>query len=182
MLSTGTKGTTMNILFVKFVIVTLTLVLVSFASAQETKQTESPRPANSASQELLLGWQSVFGKVIAMAEDFPEDKYDFKAQKDERTFGQNLTHVSAAAFNSMTAFTGTPMWPYGKEDSLRKKYTSKEEIVGFLSQAAGAGERLIKEQADSGLTRVVKYPWGNFMVHGSFLWYGLLEHTGEHYG
>ena len=156
--------------------------LVTFASAQEKKAVEPPRPAGSPSQELMFGWHSVFSKVSAMAEDFPQEKYDFKAQKDERTFGENLIHIAAAGLNTMSAITGTSMWPLGSEDSLRKKYTTKEDIVKLLSQVAKSGQQLIKEQGDAGLTREYKYPWGNAMVHGSFLWYGILEHTGEHYG
>jgi len=34
-------------------------------------------------------------KLIAMAQDFPEDKYDFRLQKDQRTFAENLLHVGA---------------------------------------------------------------------------------------
>jgi uncharacterized damage-inducible protein DinB len=164
------------------VTIALATLLLTFASAQEKKPVEPPRPAVSPSRELLLGWQAVFSKVTAMAEDFPQDKYDFKAQKDERTFGQNLIHIAAAGFNMMSAITGTPMWAFGSEDSLRKKYTTKEDIVKFVSQVAKAGEQLIKEQGDTGIAKEYKYPWGNVMVHGSFLWYGILEHTGEHYG
>jgi len=160
----------------------LAALLITFSSAQEKKSVEPPRPALSPSQELLFGWRAVFKKVTAMAEDFPQDKYDFKAQKDERTFGQNLIHISADAFSMMSAITGTPMWPFGSEDSLRKKYTTKEDIVRFVRQASEAGEQLIQEQGDTGLTKEFKYPWGNAMIHGSFLWYGILEHTGEHYG
>jgi uncharacterized damage-inducible protein DinB len=157
-------------------------LLITFASAQEKKPIEPPKPAASPSQELLFHWYGVFRKVTAMAEDFPQDKYDFKAQKDERTFGQNLIHLAAAEFNMMSAINGAPMWQFGNEDSLRKKYKTKEEIVKFVWQAAKAGEQLIKEQGDTGLTKEYKYPWDNFMVHGSYLWYEMLEHTGEHYG
>jgi uncharacterized damage-inducible protein DinB len=160
----------------------LAMLLITFASAQEKKTVEPPKPAVSPSQELLSEWYYVFGKVIAMARDFPQDKYDFKAQKDERTFGQNLIHIASAEYNTMSAITGTPMWPFGSEDSLQKKYTTKEGIVKFLIQTADDGVKLIKEQGDTGLIKEYKYPWGNFMVHGSHLWYEMLEHTGEHYG
>ena len=164
------------------IIVALAALLITFTSAQEKKQVEPPKPAQSPSQELLSEWYYVFGKVIAMARDFPQDKYDFKAQKDERTFGQNLIHIAAAEYNMMSAVKGTPMWPFGSEDSLRKKYTTKEDIVKFLIQTADDGVKLIKEQGDLGLTKEYKYPWGNFMVHGSQLWYEMLEHAGEHFG
>jgi hypothetical protein len=176
------KGALMTKIISAFMFIGLAILFITFASAQEKKGSESPKPAKSPSQELLDEWYYVFGKVIAMAKDFPEDKYDFKAQKDERTFGQNLIHIAAAEYNMMSAVKGTAMWPFGNEDSLRKKYTTKEDIVKFVIQTADDGVKLIKKQGDAGLTKEFKYPWGNFMVHGSVLWYSLLEHTGEHFG
>lgn len=165
-----------------FTLMALAALLVTFAPAQEKKPADVPKPARTPSQELFLGWQAVFGKVITMAQDFPQDKYDFKAQKDMRTFGGNLIHVAADCYMTLSSFTGTPMQSYENEDSLLKKYATKEETVKFLSDAAKAGEKVIKDQGDAGLTKEVKYPWANAMVHGSFLLYGVIEHTGEHYG
>ena len=162
--------------------VVLTALLVTFASAQEKKTTEPPKPAQSSSQELLWGWNGVGGKLIAMAEDFPEDKYDFKAQKDERTFGGNLLHVASSYYNMINAIKGSVVGYSGNDDSLRKKYPTKTDIVKYLKQAVADGAELIKAQGDSGLTREFKYPWGNFMVHEMFGWNGILEHAGEHFG
>lgn len=160
----------------------LTVLPVTFASAQDKKPVEPPKPALSPSQELLWGWQSVGGKLIAMAEDFPEDKYNFKAQKDERTFGDNILHVASGFYHTISAIKGTPMGNTANEDSLRKLFPAKTDIVKFLKQAVLDGTELIKAQGDSGLTREFKSPWGNFMMHGWFIWAGALEHAGEHYG
>jgi uncharacterized damage-inducible protein DinB len=176
------KGVLMTRIISALITFGFAALFVTFALTQEKKTVEPPKPAVSPSQELLSHWFYIFRKVTAMAEDFPQDKYDFKAQKDQRTFGQNLIHLAAAEFNMMGAINGAPMWQFGNEDSLRKKYKTKEEIVRFVWQAAKAGEQLIKEQGDTGLTKEYKYPWGNRMVHGSYLWYEMLEHTGEHYG
>ena len=67
--------------------VALVALLITCASAQEIKPVEPPKPAINPSLELLWGWNDIGRKLIAMAEIFPEDKYNFKAQKDERTFG-----------------------------------------------------------------------------------------------
>jgi len=158
------------------------VLLVSLASAQEMKPVEPPKPAHSPSQELLVGWESIGGKLIAMAEDFPEDKYNFKAQKDERTFGDNLLHVASGFYRMISAIKGTPVGHTENEDSLRMIFPAKTDIVKFLKQSVSDGAELIKTQGDSGLTREFKYPWGNFMVHGWFGWTGILEHAGEHYG
>ena len=165
-----------------FIFTALAVLLVAFVSAQEKKADKPPKPAQNPSQELLWGWNGIGGKLIAMAEDFPEDKYNFKAQKDERTFGENLLHVTAAYYNMINAIKGSEVGYTGNEDSLRKKYPTKTDIVKYLKQAVADGADLIKVQGDSGLTREFKFPWGNFMAHGSFGWMGALEHAGEHYG
>jgi hypothetical protein len=160
----------------------LAALLFTFASAQEKKSPEPPKPAHNPSQELLWMWDGVGNKLIAMAEDFPEDKYGFKAQKDQRTFGDNLLHVAADYYYMINAIKGSAVGYTGNDDSLRKKFPSKTDIVKYLKQAVTDGAQLIKEQGDSGLTREFKFPWGNFMAHGAFGWNGSLEHAGEHYG
>lgn len=160
----------------------LTALLVTFVSAQDKKPVEPPKPAQNPSQELLWGWNSTGAKLIAMAEDFPKNKYDFKAQKDERTFGGNLLHVAVDYYYIINAIKGSEVGYTGNDDSLRKKYPTKTDIVKYLKQAVADGAELIKAQGDSGLTREFKLPWGNMMVHGSFGWTATLEHAGEHYG
>jgi uncharacterized damage-inducible protein DinB len=165
-----------------FLFAALTVLLVAFAPAQGKKSNEPPKPAQSPSQELLWGWNGTGAKLIAMAEDFPEDKYNFKAQKDERTFGENLLHVAVDYYFMINAIKGSEVGYTGNDDSVRIKYPTKKDIVKYLKQAVADGAELIKAQGDSGLTREFKFPWGNFMTHGSFGWMGTIEHAGEHYG
>ena len=170
-----------NIISILMFAALIVLPVIS-ASAQEKKPVDPPNPAPSPSQELLWAWGSVGGKLITMAEDFPEDKYNFKAQKDERTFGENLLHVASGYYRMINAIKGSPQVYTENDDSLRKMFPAKSDIVKFLKQSVSDGTDLIKAQGDSGLTREFKYPWGNLMVHGWFGWTGILEHAGEHYG
>ena len=165
-----------------FMFAVLTAVFVTFASAQEKKPVEAPRPVQSPSQELLRAWNGIGKKLIAMAEDFPEDKYDFRAQKDERTFGDNLLHVASGNYEIINAFKGSTVGYTGSGDSLRKKFPAKTDIVKFLKQSFADGAELITAQGDSGLTREFVTPWGNRTIHISFAWMGTIEHAGEHYG
>jgi uncharacterized damage-inducible protein DinB len=160
----------------------LAMLIVTFVSAQEKKPIEPPKPAQNPSQELLWSWNSVGNKLIAMAEDFPEDKYGFKAQQDERTFGENLIHVASDYYGLISVVKGSATGPTGSEDSLRKKYQTKTDIVKLIKQAVADGAELIKAQGDSGLTREYKSPWANTMFHGSIGWLSVIEHAGEHYG
>ena len=65
--------------------------------AQEAKKPE-PKPAPSPSEALLEQWNDIGRKLIAMAEDFPEDKYDYKPQPESRTFMANLVHASGSMY------------------------------------------------------------------------------------
>lgn len=159
----------------------LVVLLVTFASAQEKKQIEPPKPAQSPSQELLWGWNMIGNKLIIMAEDFPEDKYNFKAQKEERTFGENLLHVAFTFNYIISSIKGTPLGYSWAGDSLNKKYPTKTDIVNYLKQAVVEGAKLITEQGDSIFTREF-VSWGNRMVHISTGLMGTIEHAGEHYG
>jgi hypothetical protein len=44
------------------------------------------------------------------------------------------------------------------------------------------GAKLIQEQGDAGLDKTMKMPWGNRLVHNSYIWMLAIEHSGEHYG
>src|ERR1700740_3854193 len=84
----------------------------------QTNQNQAPRPAASRSQEMLARWNDIGNKLIAMAQDFPEDKYDFKLQKDEGTFAQNLLHAAALDFVLIRRVSGSNLGPdFGPGDN-----------------------------------------------------------------
>jgi hypothetical protein len=68
------------------VAVTLLAAVGMSLHSQAQTQNQAPSPARSRSDEMLDRWNDIGNKLVAMAKDFPEDKYDFKVQKDQRTF------------------------------------------------------------------------------------------------
>ena len=46
-----------------------------------------------------------------MAQDFPEDKYDFKVQKDQRTFAETLLDVANDDLLAISAVKGSQVGP-----------------------------------------------------------------------
>jgi uncharacterized damage-inducible protein DinB len=158
------------------------MLFITLTSAQEKKTVVPPGPVMNSYQELMFWWNDIGGRVTAMAEDFPEDKYNFKAQKDERTFGDNLLHIAANYYLMINIIKGLTVENIDNYDSLQKKYPAKSDIVKFLKRSVADGFDLIKVQGDSGLMHEVKYPWANQMVHASFCWWTILWHAGDHYG
>jgi uncharacterized damage-inducible protein DinB len=128
-------------------------------------------------------WNDIGNKLVAMAKDFPEDKYDFKVQKDERTFALNLLHAAALDFVVIRRVSGSNVGPnFGDGDNpTRDQFKSKADIVKFVQEAVADGAKEIQQEGDAGMDKTTKF-FGNRMVHNSTIWTFVIEHSGEHYG
>jgi uncharacterized damage-inducible protein DinB len=168
----------------------LTLVAITLLAAlgmslhsQAQTQNQPPSPARSRSDEMLDRWNDIGNKLVAMAKDFPEDKYDFKLQKDERTFALNLLHAAALDFILIRRISGTNVGPdFGEGDNpTRDAFQTKADVVKFVQEAVAGGAQMIQQQGDAGLDKTTKF-FGNRLAHNSTIWTFAIEHSGEHYG
>jgi len=158
-------------------------LLAALAMGQAQTQNQTPSPARSRSNEMLDRWNDIGNKLVAMARDFPEDKYDFKVQKDERTFAQNLLHAAALDFVLLRLVSGSNLGPdFGEGDNpSRDVFKTKADVVKFVEEAVRDGAQVIEQQGDEGLDHTTKF-FGNRMAHNSYIWMFGIEHSGEHYG
>lgn len=167
-----------------FVAITLlSMVGMSLPSRAQAQAQKPPSPAKSRSDEMLDRWNDIGNKLVGMAQDFPEDKYDFKVQKDERTFGLNLLHAAALDFLLIRRISGTNVGPdFGAGDNpTREQFKTKADIVKFVQEAIADGAKVIQQQGDAGLDNTTKF-FGNRMAHNSSIWMFAIEHSAEHYG
>jgi uncharacterized damage-inducible protein DinB len=156
------------------------VVLAMPAGAQEQTKKDAPKAAASPSQALLEAWNDVGRKLTAMAEDFPEEKYDFKPVPGERSFAEQLLHAAGANYFFIKPALGEKLPP--PEDPKREEYKSKAAIVAFVTKSFADGAAVIKAKGDAGMNELLTNPFSNQQVRlGDTAW-GLLEHSGEHYG
>src|SRR5437016_5376474 len=167
----------------------LTLVAVTLLAAvgmslpsQAQMQIQAPSPARSRSDEMLDRWNDIGNKLVAMAKDFPEDKYDFKLQKDQRTFALNLLHAAALDFVLIRRISGSNVGPdFGEGDNpTREAFKTKADVVKFVQEAVADGAKVIQQQGDAGLDNTTKF--GSRLAHNASIWTFAIEHSGEHYG
>src|ERR1700757_1819389 len=165
------------------VAVTLLTVVGMGLHSQAQAPNQPPSPARSRADETLEMWNAIGNKLIAMAQDFPEDKYDFKVQKDERTFALNLLHAAALDFVLIRRISGSNLGPdFGEGDNpTRDAFKTKADVVKFVQEAVADGAQVIQQQGDAGLDNTTKF-FGNRMAHNSSIWTFAIEHSGEHYG
>ncbi|HEY4272300.1 MAG TPA: DinB family protein [Candidatus Udaeobacter sp.] len=168
-----------------FALIAVTLV-VGFPTAfysQGQTQNQAPLPVRSRTEETLASWNAIGNKLIAMAQDFPEDKYDFKVQKDQRTFALNLLHAAALDFVLIRKISGSNLGPdFGEGDNpSRDLFKTKADVVKFVQEAVADGAKVIQQQGDAGLDNTTKF-FGNRLAHNSYIWTVAIEHSAEHYG
>src|SRR5215469_8604461 len=132
--------------------------LVSHGLTQETaKKTQTVKPAPSSSAGLLIQWNEIGRKLIAMAEDFPEEKYDFKPAAGARTFAERLIHSAAANYYFTNLANGQK--PPGEEEPPRSQFANKGALVAYVRKSFADGAAAIQAKGDKGLSESVLDPF-----------------------
>src|ERR1700678_432129 len=153
---------------------------IQIAHAQAAaKPSAPPKPPDSPSKVLLDSWNDVGRKLIAMAEDCPEDKYDFKPNPFQRSFAEQLLHAAGGNYFFIDPVKGVKP-PAG--DPKRADYATKAAVVAFVKKSFADGAELIKSKGDAGLSDQFVEPFSNQQMRFSDLAWGFIEHSGEHYG
>jgi hypothetical protein len=149
------------------------------AHAQDAmKKDAAVKPADPELKVVLDSWNEIGHKLVAMAEDFPEDKYDFKPTPAQRSFAEQLLHAAGANYFFTNPVMGKE--PPAGEDPKRENYKTKADIVAFVKKSVADGAAAIQSKGEKGLNSTVPYAHQETRVLD--IAYGLIEHSGEHYG
>jgi uncharacterized damage-inducible protein DinB len=155
-------------------------VLLSLPVHAQVKAKKEAKPPLSTSQAVLDQWNDIGRKLIAIAEDFPEDKYDFKPTPAQQTFGQRLLH--AANVNYFFTNVALGQKPPSMEEADKQQYKTKAEIAAFVKKSFEDGAAAIKQGGDAGMNKLVTDPFSKERERTSDYAYGFIEHSGEIYG
>lgn len=148
-----------------------------------------PKPVPGPAAALLKEWNEIGRKLIAMAEDFPEDKLDFKAAPTTRTFAERLIHAAAANYYFTNLAKGQKP-PKEEEEPPRTQFKNKAALVAYVKKSFADGATAIKAKGDKGILEAVVDPFaqdnpnqaGKDMIRLIDLAHSLDEHSGEVYG
>jgi uncharacterized damage-inducible protein DinB len=146
---------------------------------QPANQSAPPLPAPSRSQAVIDSWNEIGRKLVEVAEDFPENKYDYKATPPQRTFAEVLLHVIGTSYVLTDAANGKEPRPH---DLARSDYKTKADIVAALKKAVEEGAAALKARGDKGMSDTVRMSFNNQMTRILDLAYGMSMHASEHYG
>lgn len=166
----------------------VSLFVLPVHAQDATINAATPKPVDSPSVALLKQWNEVGRKLMAMAEDFPEDKYDFKAAPSSASFAARMIHSAAANYFFTNAALGQK--PPSEEDPPRAQFKNKAAIVAYVKKSFADGAATIQSKGDKGMSASVIDPFaedvpanaGKHRIRLSDLAFGIIEHSGEVYG
>jgi hypothetical protein len=138
-------------------------LVLCVVSATRGQQRQPPDPAKALAGSLT----SINKQILDMAEDFPAEKYGFRATPEVRSFGEVIVHAMSGTVYAAKAGRGenvqwTEIDPKGFKD--------KAAIVDALKKAVADCDASLKATP---ATRFAASPQP---------WLSVIEHTGEHYG
>jgi hypothetical protein len=145
------------------------LILIACSSARAQDQANNNKKPKTPSEAVLENWKDIGGRLVAMAEDFPEDKYNYRPNDQVRSFASVLRHIAGSNFGFFNQVEGKKLGD-GDNDPSADTFKTKAQIVDFLKKSVELGSEEVKKEGDAGVLQHLDY------------WIGYTEHMGEHYG
>jgi uncharacterized damage-inducible protein DinB len=130
------------------------------------QQRTPPTPAQGIANNL----RSVNRRLLDMAKDFPEDKYDFRPTPQVRSFGEVILHAMAGNTYAVKVAHGVSGANWDKEEVDPKAYHGKAEVVAAFQKSV--------EEANDAVSKIEPAQFTKTLAP----WLSVIEHSGEHYG
>jgi hypothetical protein len=136
--------------------------------------------AGPMAHDLLISWNDIARKLVDMAEDFPEDKYDWRPASGVRSFAEQLLH--APGFVTYVAENAKGLHP-DVADPARASFKSKAAIAAYVKRVYADGAKTIGSLSDQRLQSTIDVGLRSRPQASLYgLWDTVVEHSGEHYG
>jgi uncharacterized damage-inducible protein DinB len=136
----------------------LSILVLSTSAISQTRTT---------AQSIRGHFSSINQRVLEMAKDFPEDKYDYKLKSEMRSFGAVMVHIASGNVYAAKAGKGENVnW----DELDPKDYKTKAQVVSLMEKSIRDAEATLKGLPDDSFAKTVE-PW-----------ISVTEHSAEHYG
>lgn len=156
------KTRLIQVCFAAFVLAAL---LAAPAANAQTPAPQGQQAPPTLEQIMQRQWNTVSGKIIAMAKDLPEDKWDYRPHKDSRSALEELWHAMASMQAAAARMRGQPL-----DQAAAQKLFANEGKPRVRAEIVATMETAAKEVGDALGAKAEPRLIGG------------IEHLGEHYG
>jgi len=144
----------------------LLLITASHLQAQQYFETQYPKV-----------WERAAAYTHAVAEQMPEDQYDFRPEKDAMTFGGQLLHIVDNISFLTRLISGESKMFYDREKTEELK---KDQIIKILENANNYVGKLIAEISPDDLNAGIEFR--KLEMSKENIFYLLRDHQVHHRG
>src|SRR5260370_10386623 len=124
------------------------------------------RPRSTA-QSVRGHFASINHRVLEMAKDFPEDKYDYRLKPEMRSFGAVIVHIASGNVYAAKAGRGENVnW----DELDPKDYKTKATVVALLEKSISDANATLTNPPDDSFANTAEPQLG------------VTEHSPAHYG
>ena len=167
------------------VIVPVTLLLVGALAAPLLAEGE--KPARTFSDDVLADLQRVGGRLSALAEAIPADKFGWAPSDEVRTVSETFVHVAGTNMLLPSALGAAPPegielpeQPFALAQQWEKEITSQQDVVAKLNESFAYAAKALASIPDEEMTAEVTL-FGFTATKRTFVLI-LLTHAHEHLG
>lgn len=120
-------------------LLTLTSILLFFSIQSFAQQ-------DNFIKDYLERWENSKKYLILVAETMPEDKYNFRATPESKTFAENLMHLGYAMdWHSQTLINGRKRRDHKTDTTFNVGNKSKKEMIALISKTFDEATKVVKE-------------------------------------
>lgn len=163
------------------------LLLVLISASVVWAQTAKPAvPPRTVSQEINDWITSSEKDLVGIAEDMPEDKYNFAPTNGEfrgvRNFAKQVKHVGAAIQLASAGILGDPMPADAADERGPDSARTKAEIIKYLKDSYAYLRKAAATIDEKNAFELLKNPFGQGLRTRVSLINAALVHSANHYG
>jgi hypothetical protein len=142
-----------------------TVILLIAAGVALTAQqaANSPQKPPTYENQIQVVWKGVHGKILAMAKDWPENKYDWRPHPDSRSMLEEFRHVTIGLEYSSAQLRGEPFDYMARIKQDEKKPKTRASVLSDMQSAIVTSYDLVDKNPAPSL----------------IFW---IDHQAEHYG
>jgi uncharacterized damage-inducible protein DinB len=153
------------------------------AQGHASSEPSSAQAQTGLARDILTQWNQAGQKLLGMAQDFPEDKLDYRPTPQVRTFAEQVLHATAATAVFAGLAQGIKPTSFDEvEKPSREKFKTRAQIVEYIQKTFADGATLIQKYGDKGLLELVDSPFGNDKMTRASAFTFAIGHLYDHYG
>lgn len=166
-----------------WIFVSLLLLISSNIAWAQPAKSSVQRPASQEVNEWVANSEK---QLVAMAEDMPEDKYNFAPTNGEfrgvRNFGKQVKHAAAAMQLVSAGILGEPIPADAADERGPDSAKTKAEIIKYLKDSFAYLRKAVATIDEKNAFELIKNPFGQGQQTRIGLVTLALVHSSNHYG